>query len=78
MVYLCDYQHHERSERLLVKTVITEAELDALPQGTRLRFTISKAIIEKTLGDLWVVHGVKGVFGSDDITRNRTPLEVLS
>lgn len=58
-------------------TVVTEAELDALPLGTRLRFTISRATLEKTHGGLWKVHGVKGVFGSDDICRNGTPMEIL-
>lgn len=58
-------------------TVVTEADLDALPKGTRLRFTVSKATLEKTHGDLWKVDGVKGVFGSDDICRNRTPMEIL-
>jgi hypothetical protein len=60
-----------------LKTVVTEAELDALPYGTRLQFTISKATLRKTYGDLWEVDGVKGCFGSDDICRNRTPMEVL-
>jgi len=57
--------------------VTTEQELDALPFGTRLRFTISKAVLEKTHGGLWKVHGVKGCFGSDDICRNGTPMEIL-
>jgi hypothetical protein len=61
-----------------VRTVVTEEELDALPFGTRLQFIVSKAILEKTFGDLWIVHGVKGVFGSDDICRNKTPMEVLN
>lgn len=60
-----------------MRTVATEAELDEFDIGTRLRFTISKAIIEKTIGGLWRVEGVKGIFGADDITRNRTPLELL-
>lgn len=58
-------------------TVVTEAELDGLDIGVRLRFTISKKICTKVAGGLWSVEGVKGVFGSDDICRNRTPLEVL-
>lgn len=61
-----------------MNTVVTESELDSLPKGTRLRFIVSKTECEKVLGDLWKVDGVKGIFGSDDITRNRTPLEVLS
>jgi hypothetical protein len=59
-------------------TVSTEEQLDALPFGTRLRFTVSGAKLEKTLGDLWIVDGVKGCFGSDDICRNRTPMEILN
>lgn len=58
-------------------TVVTEAELDALPMGTALRFTISRARLVKTHGDLWKVDGVKGVFGADDICRNGTPMEIL-
>lgn len=58
-------------------TVVTETELDALPVGTRLRFTISKATLEKTHGGLWKVDGVKGCFGSDDICQNGTPMEIL-
>jgi hypothetical protein len=60
-----------------LKTVTTEEELDALPKGTVLRFTKSRATLEKTLGDLWIVHGVKGCFGSDDICRNGTPMEII-
>lgn len=60
-----------------MRTVVTEAELDALPFGTRLRFTVSRATLSKTHGDLWKVDGVSGVFGSDDICRNRTPMEIL-
>ena len=65
------------SHRHTLITVVTEDQLDALPFGTRLRFTISGAKLEKTLGDLWKVAGVPGVFGSDDICRNRTPMEIL-
>lgn len=60
-----------------MRTVVTEAELDELDIGVRLRFTVSKKALEKVTGGLWKVENVKGVFGSDDICRNRTPLEVL-
>jgi hypothetical protein len=61
-----------------VGTVKTEQELDALPKGTRLRFTVSGATLYKTIADMWVVEGVKGCWGSDEICANRTPMEIIS
>lgn len=56
--------------------VSTERQLDALPCGARLRFVGSGVGLEKTLGDLWRVDGVKGVWMPEDIVRNRNPMEV--
>ena len=58
-------------------TITTEQELDDLPKGTRLRFTISGAIITKELGGLFSVEGHKGVFMPSDLTINNTPMEIL-
>lgn len=60
-----------------MRTVVTEEELDALPFGTRLRFSVSQVTLEKTFGDLWRVSNVPGVYGSDDICRNGTPMEII-
>lgn len=57
--------------------VTTERELDALPKGTRVRFTASGAICTKTIGDLWMVEGHKGCYMPSDLLINDTPLEVL-
>jgi hypothetical protein len=54
-----------------------ESELDALPEGARLRFVGSGVGLEKTLGGLWRVQGHKGVWGADDIVRNRNPMEII-
>jgi len=58
-------------------TVSTERELDLLPRGTVLQFTISKVRVTKVLGDLWEVENVKGVWMPSEITQNQTPLEVI-
>ncbi len=60
-----------------VKTVSKEHELDALPKGTRLRFTVSGATLYKTFGDLWVVDGISGVQMPADLCLNGTPMEIL-
>jgi hypothetical protein len=60
-----------------LKTVSKEHELDDLPKGTRLRFTTSGGTLYKTLADLWIVDGVKGCWGSDDICANGTPMEII-
>lgn len=59
------------------KTVSKEHELDALPKGTRLRFTTSGVTLEKTLADLWLVENVKGCWGSDEICANGNPMEII-
>lgn len=60
-----------------MRTVCTEPELDALAEGTRLRFVGSGVGLEKTLGGLFRVEGYKGVYLPEDIVRNRNPMEVL-
>lgn len=60
-----------------MRTVCLESELDALAQGTRLRFVGSGVGLEKTLGNLWLVDGKRGVWTAEDIVRNRNPMEVL-
>jgi hypothetical protein len=60
-----------------LKTVSKEYELDALPKGTRIRFTISKAIATKTIGNLWMVAGSPGVYMPGDLCMNGTLMEVL-
>lgn len=60
-----------------MRTVTREAQLDALPQGARVRFTVSGAICTKTLGGLWTIEGHKGAYMPDELTMNGTPLEVL-
>ncbi|QFG12080.1 Hypothetical Protein OBI_RACECAR_235 [Arthrobacter phage Racecar] len=60
-----------------MRRVCRESELDALAQGTRLRFVGSGVGLEKTLGNLWLVDGHKGVWTAEDIVRNRNPMEVL-
>jgi hypothetical protein len=58
-------------------TVSTENELDALPQGTRLRFTASGAVCTKVLGGLWSVTGHKGAYMPSDLVMNGTPMEII-
>lgn len=58
-------------------TVTTEAELDALPKGTRVRFTVSGAVCTKTIGDLWLVEGHKGCYMPSELAMNGTPMDVL-
>jgi hypothetical protein len=60
-----------------VRTVRTERELDALPTGAKLRFTVSGALITKVTGGLFTVEGHKGVYLPSDLTTNGTPMEVL-
>lgn len=60
-----------------MRLVHTEPELDALAQGTRLRFLGSGVGLEKVLGGLWMVDGHKGVWMPEDIVRNRNPMEVI-
>lgn len=60
-----------------MKTVSTEWELDALPVGQRVRFTVSRAVCTKVLGGLWKVEGVPGVQMPGDLCINGTPMEVL-
>lgn len=60
-----------------MRTVVTEAELDALDVGTKLRFVGSGVKLEKVLGGLFRVDGHKGVWMPEDIVRNRNPMEVL-
>lgn len=60
-----------------MKTVVSEDQLDLLPRGTVLRFTVSKTRVTKVLGGLWEVENVKGVWMPCDIVRNQTPLEII-
>lgn len=57
--------------------ITTPIQLDALPKGARLRFVGSGVEIEKTLGDLWLVAGTKGVWMSEELCANRNPMEVI-
>lgn len=60
-----------------MKTVSTERELDALPKGTRVRFTASGAICTKTIADLWLIAGHKGCYMPSELVMNGTPMEIL-
>lgn len=57
--------------------ITTERELDALPKGTRVQFTVSGAVCTKTIGDLWLIEGHKGCYMPSELVMNDTPLEVL-
>ena len=59
-------------------TVNTERELDTLPVGQKLRFTVSGAVCTKVAGDLWTVEGVPGVQMPGDLCLNGTPMELLN
>jgi hypothetical protein len=60
-----------------VSQVSTERELDALPKGTRVRFTASGAVCTKTIGDLWLIEGHKGCYMPSELVMNGTPMDVL-
>jgi hypothetical protein len=60
-----------------VTTVSTEPELDALPKGTRVRFTASGAICTKTIGDLWLIEGHKGCYMPSELVMNGTPMDII-
>lgn len=60
-----------------VTTVSTEAELDALPKGQKVKFTVSGAVCTKVAGGLWTVEGVKGAQMPGDLCLNGTPMELL-
>lgn len=59
------------------ETVHTVTQLDALPKGARLQFVGSGVRLEKTLCDLWIVQGAKGVWSAEEICMNRNPMEII-
>lgn len=70
-------QRHDLRKDLPLERISTPTQLDALPVGARLRFVGSGVVLTKTIADFWLVAGVKGIWTSEDICRNRNPMEVI-